>query len=55
MTGSVRDDQTEDALSTVQRFHEAFNRHDVGAVMSLMTIDCVFDSTRPAPEGERVE
>ena len=36
----------------VERFNEAFNRHDVDAVMAAMTDDCVFESTAP-PTGER--
>ncbi len=55
MAGSVHDSLTEGTLATVQRFNEAFNRHDVDAVMALMTADCVVDSTRPPPDGERVE
>ena len=39
----------------IERFNEAFNRHDVDAVMAAMTEDCVFDSTRPPPDGERIE
>jgi ketosteroid isomerase-like protein len=39
----------------VRRFNEAFGRHDVPAVMALMTDDCVFDNTRPPPDGERCE
>lgn len=42
-------------LATIERFNEAFNRHDVDAVMAVMTEDCVFDSTRPPPDGERIE
>jgi len=42
-------------LAAVDRFNEAFNRHDVPAVMALMTDDVVFDSTRPPPDGERIE
>ncbi len=42
-------------LEIVERFNEAFNRHDVDAVMRLMTEDCVFENTRPAPDGERLE
>ena len=45
---------TEQTLATVHRFNEAFNRHDVDAVMALMTDDCVFDNTRPPPDGERI-
>ena len=35
------------------RFNEAFGRHDVDAVMALMTEDCVFENTYPPPDGER--
>ena len=45
----------EDTLAAVQRFNDAFNRHDVDAVMAAMTADCVFDSTRPPPDGERIQ
>jgi ketosteroid isomerase-like protein len=48
------DTVTEATLRTVERFNEAFNRHDVDGIMSLMTADCVFDSTRPPPDGERI-
>lgn len=44
-----------DTLTTVERFNEAFNRHDVDAIMALMTEDCVFENTRPAPDGLRLE
>ena len=49
------DPTTEQTLATVTRFNDAFNRHDVAAIMELMTEDCVFDSTRPAPDGERLQ
>lgn len=39
---------------TVDAFNDAFNRHDVDAVMALMTDDCIFESTRPVPDGERL-
>jgi ketosteroid isomerase-like protein len=42
-------------LDTVRRFNEAFNRHDVPAIMALMTDDCAFENTRPRPDGERHE
>lgn len=41
--------------AVVDRFNEAFNRHDVDAVMALMTDDCVFENTNPPPDGERQE
>jgi ketosteroid isomerase-like protein len=44
-----------DALSVVRAFNDAFNRHDVDAIMALMTDDCVFENTRPAPDGTRYE
>lgn len=46
---------TDTTLAVIDRFNEAFNRHDVPAIMALMTEDCVFDSTRPPPDGERLE
>lgn len=42
-------------IETINRFNEAFNRHDVDGVMALMTNDCTFENTRPAPEGERIQ
>jgi ketosteroid isomerase-like protein len=42
-------------LDTVRRFNEVFNRHDVPAIMALMTDDCAFENTRPRPDGERHE
>ena len=47
--------QTASTIEVINRFNDAFNRHDVQAVMALMTDDCVFDNTYPAPDGERFE
>jgi ketosteroid isomerase-like protein len=45
----------EDATRTaVDDFNEAFNRHDVDAVMAAMTADCAFEDTSP-PHGTRHE
>ncbi len=52
--GAVLDPTTRDTLAAVERFNEAFDRHDVDAVMDAMTEDCVFESTAP-PAGERHE
>lgn len=49
------DDTTSATMATIERFNEAFNRHDVDAVMALFTDDCVFENTSPAPDGERHE
>jgi ketosteroid isomerase-like protein len=40
---------------TVERFNDAFNRHDVEAVAALLTDDTVFEDTSPAPDGRRVQ
>jgi cation diffusion facilitator family transporter len=43
-----------ETADAVDRFNEAFNAHDVDAVMAAMTDDCVFESTSP-PHGRRYE
>jgi ketosteroid isomerase-like protein len=40
-------------LAVVESFNLAFNRHDLDAVMALMTEDCIFENTYPAPDGTR--
>ncbi len=40
---------------TVRAFNDAFNSHDIDAVMALMTDDCIFENTSPAPDGSRYE
>jgi ketosteroid isomerase-like protein len=42
------------AKAVVEQFNDAFNRHDVNAIIALMTDDCVFENTRPAPDGTRI-
>ena len=49
------DATTESTLATIERFNDSFNRHDVEAVMALMTEDVIFENTSPAPDGERHE
>jgi len=44
---------TNDAV--LARFSQAFGAGDVDAVMALMTEDCVFEATSPAPDGRRLE
>ena len=41
----------ESAMHIVLEFNEAFNRHDVAGMMQLMSDDCVFENTDPAPDG----
>jgi cation diffusion facilitator family transporter len=47
-------DPSDSTVAAVDRFNEAFNRHDVDAVMAAMTDDCVFENTSP-PNGRRYE
>jgi hypothetical protein len=35
----------------ILEFNDAFNRHDVTGMMQLMSDDCVFENTTPAPDG----
>jgi uncharacterized protein (TIGR03086 family) len=41
--------------AALTRFSAAFGSGDVDAIMARMTQDCVFESTGPAPDGERHE
>jgi predicted SnoaL-like aldol condensation-catalyzing enzyme len=41
----------ESSMRIVLEFNEAFNRHDVAGMMKLMSDDCVFENTAPAPDG----
>ncbi len=40
--------------AVVERFNTAFNHHDVDAIMHCMTADCIFENTRPAPDGTKL-
>jgi ketosteroid isomerase-like protein len=42
------------AKEVIQRFHEAFDRHDPGALEDLVADDCVIENTNPAPNGARL-
>jgi ketosteroid isomerase-like protein len=41
----------ESAIRVVLEFNQAYNRHDVAAMMQRMSGDCVFENTAPAPDG----
>ncbi len=43
------------AATVVSRFNDAWNAHDLDAVMALVAEDCVFEATTPAPDGSRYE
>jgi ketosteroid isomerase-like protein len=55
MSDNIHPESAEATLAMIQRFHDAFNRHDVDAIMAAMTDDCVFENTYPPPDGERFE
>jgi steroid delta-isomerase-like uncharacterized protein len=43
-------------MELLERFADAWNRHDLDALMSMMTDDCVFEaSAGPQVEGQRSE
>jgi len=46
-----RMEKLESAVRLVIAFNEAFNRHDVAGMMQLMSDDCIFENTTPAPDG----
>jgi len=48
-------DTTAATLDVIDRFNDVFNKHDVDAIMALMTDDVVFENTSPRPDGERFE
>ena len=39
----------------IDRFNDAFNRHDADALALLLTDDTVFEDTSPLPDGRRIE
>lgn len=41
----------EAAIRVILEFNKALNRHDVSGMMGLMSDDCVFENTGPAPDG----
>jgi ketosteroid isomerase-like protein len=43
--------KVESAIRAVLAFNDAFNNHDVPAMMRLMSEDCLFENTFPAPDG----
>ena len=45
-----------DSVKLLERFADAWNRHDLDALMSMMTDDCVFEaSAGPQVDGRRSE
>ncbi|MGW8252127.1 MAG: nuclear transport factor 2 family protein [Anaerolineales bacterium] len=46
-------DDTSNPVRVAMRFNEALNARDIDSMMSMMTQDCVFEDTNPAPDGTR--
>ena len=54
MTNTPRPDA--DLFKLLERFADAWNRHDLDALMSMMTDGCVFESSAgPEVDGQRSE
>jgi ketosteroid isomerase-like protein len=47
-----RNGMSEETRAAIQRFHEAFNTHDIAALAGCITDDCLFEDTTP-PDGAR--
>ena len=47
----IRMSKVEAALRVVLEFKEAFNRHDIAGMLRLMSADCLFEVSEPAPDG----
>ena len=47
----IRMAKVEAALRLALKFVETFNHHDVAGMMQLMSDDCIFENTAPAPDG----
>jgi len=45
---------SETTRAVVDRFNEAFNRHDADALGQVLTDDTVFEDTSPPPDGRRI-
>ena len=49
--GPIRMSKLEASIRAVLEFKEAFNRHDVGGMMKLVSDDCILETPDPAPDG----
>ena len=47
--------QEQATRTTIDKFNDAFNRHDADGLAAFLTEDTVFEDTSPAPDGRRVE
>lgn len=42
-----------DPMQIVEQFGIAWSSHDLDATLAMITDDCVFDTTEPAPDGTK--
>ena len=54
-TVEIQEALTTATIAAVQRWGEAFNRHDLDTAMLAMTDDCVLETVHPYPDGARYE
>ncbi len=47
----IRMERVESAIRTVITFTEAFNHHDVPAMLNMVSETCALEAATPAPEG----
>lgn len=47
--------QEQATRAAIDKFNDAFNRHDADKLAAFLTDDTVFEDTSPAPDGRRVE
>jgi ketosteroid isomerase-like protein len=45
---------TDSTRQVIDRFNDAFNRHDADALAELLTDDTLFEDTSPQPDGRRI-
>lgn len=53
MTSATTGAMDDSVGAVVDRFNAAWNVHDLDAAVALVSDDVVFESTSPAPDGER--
>ncbi|MEO7909755.1 MAG: nuclear transport factor 2 family protein [Roseiflexaceae bacterium] len=44
---------TSETSEVIQRFNDAFQRHDPAALNGLVAESCIIENTQPAPNGSR--
>jgi ketosteroid isomerase-like protein len=51
----TKHDSADTTRMVIERFNEAFNRHDPDSLATLLTDDTVFEDTSPPPDGRRIQ